>query len=715
MNYLDIIYVLKWFLIFFIIGTAFLPLTFYIFSNFKDKGYIFSKIISVAVISYTVFVLGTIHILKFNSYSIFLILFFYFCINYYLLKIKKNNIISIIKRNIKVFFIEELIFFSCLIFWIFVRSNLPEIHGLEKFMDFGFLNSILRSEYFPPKDMWYTPLSINYYYFGHLITAVLTKLSYMPSFISYNLMISTLFALTFSASFSLGINIFNNEKFSLKSNISGLITAIFVSFGGNLTTLYTFFKPYIPADKPIPFWQLPFLPLNFPNDYWYPNATRFIPFTIHEFPLYSFVVSDLHGHVLDIPFVFLIIAILLSLFLKTDLKIKNLKLEITLISFLLAVMYMTNAWDGFIYLLLTLMLFTFFYLYKNMIKLFLSNVNLYELLKNFLIIILGFIVFSIPFSINFKPFVSGIGILCAPSFLTNLGKMGPFLFETNHCQKSPIWQLLILYGFFYFFVISFIIFLKLKKKYSLSKNDIFILVLILLSSLLLIIPEFIYIKDIYPLHYRANTMFKLSYEAFIMLSICSAYILVKLLSNIKNKIFLSIFFVISLFLISLNLIYPFFAIGSYYKNLTNYQNLNGIKYLSISYPDDYNLINWINKNIKGQPVILEASGDSYTDYARISANTGLTTIIGWSVHEWLWRGTYDIVAPRIEDVKTLYTGNDIELTKILLKKYNLSYIVISSLEKEKYPNLNEDNFKKLGKIIYQSNTTKLYRINLGEF
>ena len=48
--------------------------------------------------------------------------------------------------------------------------------------------------------------------------------------------------------------------------------------------------------------------------YWYANATRFIPFSIHEFPSYSFVVSDSHGHVLSIPFVLLLIGLLIVLF-----------------------------------------------------------------------------------------------------------------------------------------------------------------------------------------------------------------------------------------------------------------------------------------------------------------------------------------------------------------------------------------------------------------
>jgi uncharacterized membrane protein len=206
-------------------------------------------------------------------------------------------------------------------------------------------------------------------------------------------------------------------------------------------------------------------------------------------------------------------------------------------------------------------------------------------------------------------------------------------------------------------------------------------------------------------------MFKLVYEAFIMLSLCSAFVIVKLFSSIKNKLFLISFFVVTIFLLCLVLIYPVFAINSYYQDLKSYKGLDGINYLSTLYPGDYNLINWINQNIKGQPVILEANGDSYTDYARISANTGLPTVVGWPVHEWLWRGTYDIVAPRITDVQTLYTTPEIIVARNLIKKYNISYVVISTLERQKYPNLNEQTFIKLGKLIYQNKDAKLYKIN----
>lgn len=158
------------------------------------------------------------------------------------------------------------------------------------------------------------------------------------------------------------------------------------------------------------------------------------------------------------------------------------------------------------------------------------------------------------------------------------------------------------------------------------------------------------------------------------------------------------------------MIYPNFAINSYY-NLKIYQGLDGIKYLKPLYPTDYEAILWINKNIKGQPVILEAQGDSYTDYARISSNTGLPTVLGWTVHEWLWRGTYDVPSPRIPEVQSLYETESLEDAKTLIDKYKIELVFIGNLEKEKYPKLNEEKFKSLGKIIYQNGHTIIYKMS----
>ncbi|MEK7450548.1 MAG: DUF2298 domain-containing protein [Patescibacteria group bacterium] len=691
----DLSYVFKWWVMFLTIGIVFLPLTTSIFSNFFDRGYIFSRILGIAILSYIVFLLGILKILPFQMPTIILVCIILLIVNLFVAK--KTKFLSKLnfKKNLGIYFLEELIFLAALLFWSYVRGFQPDIHGLEKFMDFGFVNSILRADYFPPRDMWFTPFPINYYYFGHLVTALLTKISQIPSFITYNLMIATLFSLTFTASFSIGLNLlsqFKIKNLKLKILLGGLLTSLLVAMGGNIHSIYSFFTPYVNG-SPVPFWQLIFSPQNFPNAYWYPNATRFIFNTIHEFPIYSFVVSDLHGHVLDIPFVLLTIAILLSSFYSKNFKIPTL----LLISFLLAIMYMTNVWDTIIYFLLVFLIILF-------IK---PKSGIY---MNLLFLMGGAFLFSLPFSKNFTPFASNIGILCAPKFLTDIGHLGPFLFEPNHCQKSPLWQLAILYGFFYFWVIAFIIFLKLNaKRYKPNASDIFIGILIILSTILIVVPEFVYLKDIYPAHYRANTMFKLVYESFIMLSISSGYIIFKIFSNLRLSYFKLVVFgigIIGLFLVG---IYPYFAINSYYGGLNSYKGLNGTSYLNSLYPNDYLAIQWINKNIKGQPVILEAQGDSYTDYARISANTGLPTVLGWTVHEWLWRGTYDIPAPRINDVSALYESKDLLVTKELLKKYNISYVYVGELERKKYLYLNEDKFKQLGSIIYLNKGVTIYK------
>lgn len=727
MNPSDTFITFQWWFTIFILGTGFLPLTFFIFKNFFDRGYIFAKILGLAITSYIILLLGLFHLVPFTFMTSIIVFILLVAIQYHFLR-NKQNFFAIFKQSWKTFLLEELIFLGALFFWTHIHTFAPDINGLEKYMDFGFINSILRSEYFPPKDMWFPPFPINYYYFGHLMTAVLTKLSTIPSNFTFNLMLATIFAFCFTQAFSIASNLFNlisqQDKFlGVKRTVAGFISACLVTLAGNLHVIYAFFKAY-PNESPVPLWQLVFLPFSFPNAYWYPNATRFIHNTIHEFPIYSWTVADLHGHVLDIPIVLLIIATLLSLFIqKTQLSknskienkkaksfIGNFKFEIgssLLIGFLLAVAYMTNAWDGAIYFLLAFIVI--FYLHSQ------KRILYKKIIISSSLILLGFFIFVFPFNMHFQAssLVSGIGVLCSPDFLVNMGKIGPFMFEADHCQHSPWWQLLTLYGFFYFFVISFLIFVIKTKKSVLV--DQFILLLVIVSTLLIIIPEFFYVKDIYPAHYRANTMFKLVFQAFIMLSLVSGYVMVRLISEIKSqksKIFnpYSLFFVFALFFFIVVMLYPYQAVNSYYNNLQNQQGLDGTNYLKTTHPGDYAAIQWLNNNVKGQPVILEAQGDSYTDYGRISTNTGLPTILGWTVHEWLWRGTYDIPAPRIEEVKTIYETANTELAKSVLKKYDVRYVIVGLMEYEKYPNLNEEKFQKLGEVVFQQNNTKIYQL-----
>lgn len=755
MNPSDIYAVLQWWLVLFLLGIGFAPLTFWLFPFFFDKGYLFSKIIGLLLVGYVVFVLGAFHILPF-TYPVILSVTIALPIVTFFLVPQKWKVIYVLNRTWFTLVAEELFFLMILFIWAYIHSFAPDIHGLEKFMDYGFINSFLRSDYLPAKDMWFTPFMINYYYFGHLLTAMLTKLSGLSSAVTFNLMLSTIMAFCFTETFSIGANLYSQLAKSgrlanVKLIFSGILTACLVTLAGNLHLLYGFFKPY-KTDNPVPLWELPFKPFSFPNEYWYPNATRFIFHTIHEFPIYSWVVADLHGHVLDIPFVLLTIALLLSLILIHNQPIEDEKTiiqktfqihpaHLLFIGLLLACMYMTNAWDGAIYWLLSAAVILTIHGFKRPIyKKFLGEEEEpfkvipnnkkdrhrfkmpekwqiiwgRDLLLSVLLITAALFLFTTPYNIHFKPFASGIGVLCAPDFLTHIGKIGPFLFEAQHCQRSYWWELLTLYGFFFFFVAVFATFILRSKRQN--QTDVFVLLLIMISTFLIIIPEFFYLKDIYPAHFRANTMFKLVFQAFIMLGISSSYIIVRLATNMadidwRRRLYTLCFLLTSVILVTLVMIYPYLAVNAYYNNFKSYQGLDGVHYLKTLYPNDYAAVQWINEYIKGQPVILEAQGDSYTDYARISANTGLPTVLGWTVHEWLWRGTYDIPAPRINEIKTMYETSEVQTAKNLLNTYKVKYVYIGNLEYQKYPKLDEQKFEKLGHIVFQQENTKIYELN----
>ena len=251
-----------------------------------------------------------------------------------------------------------------------------------------------------------------------------------------------------------------------------------------------------------------------------------------------------------------------------------------------------------------------------------------------------------------------------------------------------------------------------NKRRKIKLADCFTIASLCTTWALIALPEMVYVKDIYiESHKRSNTMFKLTYQAFVLSYISSGYILVRTLSLIKSKKIkfaaALLGFAIPIFLVML---YPPKAIKTYYNNLRVRQGLAGDAWLRKSYPNTYLAYKWLSK-LPGQPVILEAQGDSYTKYNVLSAYTGLPTVNGWFVHEWLWRGNSQIPQKRSSDVEKIYSSREIGTAKQLIRKYNIEYIILSDFEREKYKNINEALLYKLGSVVFQSGNLLIIKVN----
>lgn len=710
----DILIIIKWWLYILLIGILFLPFTQKYFRSFYDKGYGFSKVLGILALSYCSWLLSSLGIISSNRMFAVIIPLAFIPLAAYICR--GSNILGELKENGLIILLEEVLFIGILFVWCYIRGLQPDIFGLEKYMDFGFVNAILRANSMPPVDIWFAGKGINYYYFGHYICAYLTRLTGTEPAIAYNLMMATLASLAFLLTFSISSNLlYLMKRFDVKRLvIAGLIAASLLTFGGNL---HSFLYGYgVTGDV---------------TKYYYPDSTRYIGYnpptddkTIHEFPSYSFIVSDIHGHVSDIPAVLTFMAVLLGCFAAGE-GIGRLGLsKVLLLGFLLSTIYMTNTWDYPIYI--TVMAITL--LYRHTCIYF--NASAHEgdinglkpanpVIKTLAVMLAAIAlsqVFAIPYTLNFESISAGVGLVR---------------------YRTPLYQLAVLWGYQLFYVLCFAVFLtaitsgrmkawrRSRPATGISESwfgrllrniavpDMLCLILCCCGLGLLLIPEIVYVSDIYSGGYhRANTMFKLTYQAFIMFCIAAGYITVRLPSSLRLRSVKALTAALLLLVYFLPMTYFPLALKGYYKDWrpVSYKGINGLQFLESKYPEDYGVIKWLNANVKRQPTILEAHGDSYTYYGRISMATGLPTVQGWFVHEWLWRNDRNEPESRGKEVAMVYESDDISATRDIIKKYGIQYVIIGDMEREKFADLKEDKLLTLGEVVFEEGNTKVIMV-----
>jgi hypothetical protein len=237
----------------------------------------------------------------------------------------------------------------------------------------------------------------------------------------------------------------------------------------------------------------------------------------------------------------------------------------------------------------------------------------------------------------------------------------------------------------------------------------FTLLLIALGVLLILGPDFFYLRDNFG--YRINTIFKFYYQAWTLLSLAAAFGVAVMFTQLRGWA-LALYTTVMVIVIGAGLVYPAFALPTKTDDFKwrnpEQRTLDGSAYLAGFMPDDYQAIQFMQGLEPG--VVAEATSDraNYSEYARISTFTGMPTVLGWPGHEDQWRA-HALQGSRMPDLETLYTTSDWNIAMEIIDRYDIRYIVVGDLERRTY-DVNEEKFINFLTPIYQNGSITVYEV-----
>ncbi len=842
---------LVWWLWLEVMGLAALPLTYRFFRRLPDRGYAFARPLGLLLVSYTLWLGGSLGLLR-NSvggalFSLIAVAGASLAVYRRGWREGEPGLGAWLRTHRRLVLAVELLFAGALGLWALLRAYSPEIMtaGGEKFMEIMYLNSIARSEYFPPHDAWLSGYAISYYYFGYVMIATLTRLSGFPSHLTFNVGLASLFALTCTGAFGLVYNLVQGSRRQGAGIRFGFLGAVLVAVLGNLEGFLEVL--YSARLLPAGFWRwLDILEINEPfttarvslmptrSGWWWWRASRVIndldPLgqsmgiqPIDEFPGFSFLLGDMHPHVLALPFVLLALAIALNTLRAGEVEGEEpwwgpLKRLSPLVPLCLGALGFLNTWDFPIYLLLfgaayalgrrqhdgrlswpfvrdvgltgvatgilgVLLYLPFYIGFQSQAGGLLPTLYVgtrfrqyFVMFGPFLVAIAGLLTLlavqlnkegtgrRLPgswagWTATFLGLPLGLmvlivlGMVVTPQgreLLENIRRV-PAVYEIvgDEPWLSLLGRLLLVKLRYWVMplvvagmaALGWVLLQRLSRPYPCPPGGKggavpspqregggeeggtslqFALVCAVGGLLLTLSVEFFYLVDNFRV--RMNTIFKFYFQGWVLMAVASAFA-VYWLSRAAwsggggrrgrwrwlRPAFLAAFWL----LFAAGMVYPLLGNISRANNFDHTPTLDGIAYLAQSQPDDYAAINWLNEQVDGAPVILEApgtGGSSYVYEGRVSALTGLPTLLGWAGHEGQWRGSYDIQSSREPDIQTIYNTLDPQRAQALLEQYGVTYVYVGLLERSAYERRGLEKFGRFMEVVYQEGAVTIYKM-----
>lgn len=721
----------RWLILMELLGVAALPLSAALFAPLRDRGYAFSKLLGLFLVTWILWWAGNFLPVGNNLVVMWMLVALGAAVGWLW---RGRQTVNWAKSTIALLVIEEGLFVAAFLVWSLVRSFHPDIAGTEKPMDLMFLQTSSRSVHFPPQDLWLAGNDVNYYYFGYLLMAVAGHLAGTSPLLTFNLSLALLFALALSGTYSLGLNLIGRRRWAF-------LAPLFVVLLGNA---HSFFVQVLNGKFP---WNQPA---------WYWESSRVVGLTktrvattINEFPMFSFVLGDLHPHLLALPLVLLALTAALALaaggsqarsgsFVAQPLRIAT-------AGIIIGSLFATNSWDFPTYLVIGLAAVWLRWMGRRekARESAIDEVPSREsyapaVLSSVLLVAVAFLAF-LPFYLDYRSPTHGIGRVtsatppgqflevfaffgfCALSLLVLVAWEGgvlralartlrPSAIEAGSVNLSSLdWHDAVLYVaiivalcavvFFHLWVMVVAaalgaVALWLLGRLTSPPADRFSLLLTSVSALLICATELVYLRDSFDgtVFYRMNTVFKFYFQVWILLGLVAAYATCRITSSLwrSHRGYALVWTAVLAAGIIIGGSYSILGPLSYYGSpeggrvVPHVHPLNGMESLASSDPQDYRAIRWMETHIHGNPRVLEATGSDYSTYARVSTFTGLPTLLGWEGHEQQWRGNLPIMQERRAAVDEIYSTSSIGQASDLLAGNHVSLVYVGPCERETY-------------------------------
>jgi YYY domain-containing protein len=599
-----------------------------------------------------------------------------------------------------------LVFWVTFLFVLAVRAANPEIYSGEKAMDFSFLNTLLRSTELPPPEPWLAGTHLSYTYFGHFLAAAAGKLLGVHPGLLFNLAIAMTAALAASAILAAGAALGGR----LRTGAAAVFLALYLAPPSGPWTAFDFH--FRQAGRPLD-WH-----------YFWATSRVIAPNGINEYPFWSFLFADLHAHVLALPFTAAFVAVLL-LFVTRDrlasFTPRHAAALAGLAGLFFAALQITNGWSTPVYACLLLFLPGVLWLATRPPGFAASARALAGgVLLPAVGVALTAALLARPFWVHFSPpprnWGREVGPWARPWDFFNvwaffLALLVPFAFAAWRTGAAPrgraaralltvaaIALPLSVLSFSlrplrlgearsagFFTAVAFLVALFAALRRATEDRLRPALALAAFGFAILTGCELVYVWD------RMNTIFKFHFETWLLLSLAGA------LAWETFRASKSLAWRAAVGLAGCAALYTSVTAFTGFLRLDRggwpRGTLDGTAYLEKLSPGDQGAIEWINANVRGLPVLLEAQGPPYQEFTRLSMHTGLPAVLGWDYHVYQRGHAQAEIDRRKEDVTAAYTSGDEAAVKRILSRTHVALVAVGNLERKTYAGGNLARFE----------------------